>query len=360
MRRSTTTGFRKIASYAIEVESAKLIPLGEDHHGVRTFDAGIGIGLGGHLRQELARLRHGGGIIGAHVGALGHQHRKNGQARRLPHIVGIGLERQSENSEPLAADAAAAGRHDLLHHGGFARAVHADHRLHDSHRRPVALPDGDQSGGVLGEAGAAETGAGMQELRSDPAVEPHAARDLLHVGADLLAELRHLVDEGDLGGQEGVRRILDQLRGSPAGEHHRGFIDVQGSIKLGHEAARTLVLGADHHAVRTLEVLDRGALAQEFRVRHHGEFRVRAQLAHDGVDLVAGADRNGRLGRDDREPVELGGDLARRVVHEAQIRKAVTPPRRRADGDEHGIGGIEPRDRIRSQTTSGRLRYCGQ
>ena len=45
-----------------------------------------------------------------------------------------------------------------------------------------------------------------------------AARDLLHVGADLLAEVRDLVDEGDLSRQEGVRGVFDELGGAAAGE----------------------------------------------------------------------------------------------------------------------------------------------
>jgi hypothetical protein len=37
----------------------------------------------------------------------------------------------------------------------------------------------------------------MQELARDAAIEPHAARDLLHVCAALLAQVRHFVDESD-------------------------------------------------------------------------------------------------------------------------------------------------------------------
>ena len=37
-------------------------------------------------------------------------------------------------------------------------------------------------------------------------------RHFLNVGADLFGEIGDLVDEGDLGSEEGVRRILDQLR----------------------------------------------------------------------------------------------------------------------------------------------------
>ena len=45
------------------------------------------------------------------------------------------------------------------------------------------------------------------------------ARNLLRVGADLLGEIGNLVDEGDLGGEEGVGGIFDRFRGAPRGEH---------------------------------------------------------------------------------------------------------------------------------------------
>ena len=43
---------------------------------------------------------------------------------------------------------------------------------------------------------------------------PMPRGDLLHVGADLLAEVGHLVDEGDLHREEGVGGIFDQLGGA--------------------------------------------------------------------------------------------------------------------------------------------------
>ena len=52
---------------------------------------------------------------------------------------------------------------------------------------------------------------------ADAVVEPDAERQLLDVGAGRLAEPRQLVDEGHLGGEEGVRRIFDEL-----GRLHRG------------------------------------------------------------------------------------------------------------------------------------------
>ena len=65
---------------------------------------------------------------------------------------------------------------------------------------------------VLGKAGAAEARPGMQEFPADALVEADAARDILHIGADLFAQIGDLVDEGDLGGEEAVGRVFDQLR----------------------------------------------------------------------------------------------------------------------------------------------------
>ena len=67
-----------------------------------------------------------------------------------------------------------------------------------------------------------------------------------------------------------------------------------------------------------------------------------ARLADDALDLVAGADRHGRLGYNDREAVERGGDLARGGIDVGQVGMAVTAARRRADRDEHR-GGLAHR-----------------
>ena len=56
----------------------------------------------------------------------------------------------------------------------------------------------------------------MQEFAADPIIEPHAAGDFLHVGANLLAQIGHFVDESDLGGEKRVGGVFDQLGGAPA------------------------------------------------------------------------------------------------------------------------------------------------
>src|SRR6185437_7556309 len=101
---------------------------------------------------------------------------------------------------------------------------------------------------------------------ADAVVEPDAARDFLHVRADLLRKVGDLVDEGDLGGKEGVGGIFDQLRGAPRGEHQWALVERQRPIDFSQYSLRALVGRADHDAVGKFEVADRRTLAQEFRI----------------------------------------------------------------------------------------------
>ena len=178
----------------------------------------------------------------------------------------------------------------------------------------------------------------MEEFRADAIVEPDAARDLLHVGADAFAQIRDLVDEGDLGGEERVRGVFGEFGGAAVGEQDRRRVEIERAIEFLHHLARALVLHADHDAVRMLEVLDRGALAQEFRIGHDGDVGVRIRLADDALDLVAGPDRHRRFRDHDGESVQLGRDLARGRVDMAEVRMPVAAPRRRSDRDEHRVG----------------------
>ena len=61
----------------------------------------------------------------------------------------------------------------------------------------------------------------MQELVADAAVLADGRGDLLHVGADLLAQIGDLVDEADLQREEGVGGVLGELGGFAPDEHHR-------------------------------------------------------------------------------------------------------------------------------------------
>ncbi len=148
-----------------------------------------------------------------------------------------------------------------------------------------------ERGDVLREARAAEAEAGTQEARADPGIEPHAAGDEVDVRADLLAHVRDLVDERDLGRQERVRGVLDHLRGGHVG-------DQLGAAERAVERRDALpdagLVGAHDDAIGVLEVVDRAALAQELRVRRVGH-AVQAALVERAPQAGARAGRHRRL-----------------------------------------------------------------
>jgi hypothetical protein len=60
-------------------------------------------------------------------------------------------------------------------------------------------------------------------------------------------------------------------------------------------------------------------------------------LSDDALDLVAGADRDGRLDDDDGEVLDDAGNVAGRVVHEAHVGRADLGERWRSDSDENRL-----------------------
>ncbi len=136
---------------------------------------------------------------------------------RFADVVGLALEGEAEDAEPLAAQGPEGGAHlaeeallllgvDLL---DFGEEAEVDAEL---------LGDGAEGGDVLGEAGAAVADAGAEESGADAAVEAHAAGDLFDVGVGGFAEVGDGVDEGDLEREKGVGGVLDDLGALGGGE----------------------------------------------------------------------------------------------------------------------------------------------
>ena len=184
-------------------------------------------------------------------------------------------------------------------------------------------PDG-QGGDVLGQAAAAEAEAGVQELAADALVEADRVGEQHDVAAGGLAHLRHGVDEADLGGQERVRRDLDQLGGGDVAAHDRRPVADREGVDLGQHVERVPGVGAEDQPVGVQRVLDRVRLAQELRVPGDLD-RVagRGQLA-DAAPRAASRCRPGRstcrrpgtarsaAARGSRSPSRAGGGRPRR------------------------------------------------
>ena len=94
---------------------------------------------------------------------------------------------------------------------------------------------GHEGADVLGQAAAAEADPGAQELAADAVVVADRLGQLVDVAAGGLADLGHRVDEGDLGGEEGVRGDLDQLGGREVGDHERGALGDRRRVHLAQQ-----------------------------------------------------------------------------------------------------------------------------
>ena len=100
-----------------------------------------------------------------------------------------------------------------------------------------------------------------------------------HVGTGQLAEPRELVDEGDLGREEGVGGVFDQLRRLHGrGHDQRAPLAGERQVEVLQDLPRRLRLRADDDAVGLHEVVDGVALAQELRVGGDREAVARRSL----------------------------------------------------------------------------------
>ena len=210
----------------------------------------------------------------------------------------------------------------------------------------------------LGKQEPPKPGPGMEELAADAPVEADAARDVVDVRADMLAEIGHLVDEGDLHREEGVGGVFDELGGLERGDENRGLDQVEGAVEAAEHVAGTLGLGADDDPVGAHEIGDRIAFAQEFRVGGDLEPEVAAELPEHRLDLAAGADRHRGLGDDHRVVGQRARDLLDRLEDIREVRMPVAAPRRRADGDEDGLGALERGGEIGAEGEPSRRAHC--
>ena len=199
----------------------------------------------------------------------------------------------------------------------------------------------------------------MEEFRADPAVHANPARHVLHVGADLFAQVRHFVDEGDLRREEGVGGVFDQLARPAVDDQQRRFVEEERTVDLGHHFAAEIVLRPDHDPVGALEVADGCAFAQEFGIGNDGHLQ--SALRHggavrkDALDLVARADRHGRLGHHDGVVGQRVTDFARDCVDVGEVRMAVAPAAGRAHCNEDGGSALDAFSKIGGEREAARL-----
>ena len=302
---------------------AELVPLRHDHQRISSGRGVVGV-VGeydqvAHVGQRLRRRAASHWIERANPGAGANQLAANVYRRRLPHVVGVRLERQAQDGNGLAFKRAERGR-DLLHQKPALCEIDLDGGLDNPLRRVVLGAERRQCPRVLGKARAAVARSRVEELRADPLVEAHALHHHVHVGAHPVAQVGDAVHESDLDRQERVRRVLDHLRRLDVGHDNRRLDQVERPVDLSHHVCRPLTACTDHHPVRTHEVADRRPFAEELRIRDDVEGRAAAGTSLQCVAQPrAGADGHGALGDDDLVALEVGRQLCRHLFHLGEI-----------------------------------------
>ena len=255
-------------------------------------------------------------------------------ARRLARVVRVRLERHTEERDRRAAQLAEVLL-QLRDHPPRLQLVHLDHRVDEVEVVAAVSREELEERDVLREARAAVADARAQEVRPEPVVEPDGLRDRLDVRADELADVGNLVDEADARREERVRRELHHLRRGDVHVHDRR---VERRMQLFDASAVLRIERADHDPVGMQEVVQRGALREELRVRHVADV-CKAARVERRAHFLAGADGNGAL-HDERRVAADMCQLVDHRPHGGEICVAAVC-RRRADGDVEELCAVD-------------------
>ncbi|CAM2156829.1 hypothetical protein PT2222_30158 [Paraburkholderia tropica] len=335
-----------------EIGRLENLPFGRDHQRVgavggfhRVLRVAQAFELLGRLREvefdHALRFLDRDRVVRDHARAACEQFGDQRAARRFAHVVGVRLEGEAPETERAAREIGAEARDDLLREHLLLPFVDVLDRAQDLQRLAEIFSGAHQRLDVLREARAAVTAARVQEVVTDTRIGTDAATHRFDVRAHAIGEIRQFVHERDARGEHGVGRVLRELRRMHVHVERAFVIAVERRVQALHEFARAFAghvfVAAQHDAVGAREVFHGRAFLQELGVRDHREHVVFAALAQLGRDRVAHqrgrADRHRRLVDDHLEARHRTADVARRLKHILQIRRAVFVGRR-ADGDE--------------------------
>src|SRR5262249_50177646 len=138
-----------------------------------------------------------------------------------------------------------------------------------------------------------------------------------------LAQFGNLVDERDLRREKSVCRVFDEFRAASIGEENRRRIEIERSVDLRHDFVGATVIAANYDAVRVFEIVDRGALAKELRVRQSAEVAAGPRRLDNALDVAAGAARNRGLRDDQGKSCKSRRNLLHGGINEREICIAV-------------------------------------
>src|SRR5699024_4471500 len=283
----------------------------------------------------------GGRVVHGHLGTQRGDGGGHVQGGRVADVVGVGFEGGAQHGHGAAGEVSP-DELTCYVDGACAAALVDGVDLAQEGQRwfdPELIGTGHEGANVLRQAATTEPETGAQELAADAVVVGQRLGELHDVGTRDLRHLGHGVDEGDLGGQEGVCRHLDQLGGLHVGDQE-GHTLVDLALPQGtHDLLHPGRVGADDDAVRVQGVLDPKTFAEELRApTEFGLFPDGGECGQTRGQGRGGADRDGGATHDHSGPGQVWGELLDGGVDIAQVGRTGVVALRGPDADQVQVG----------------------
>ena len=231
-----------------------------------------------------------------HRGSTFDQHLHDLDGWRITQVVGAFLERQAPDGNLPAVEST----QQLVgssHEPALGLTIDFQNGAQQTRMQSGAFGHAGQRPHVLGKAGTAETNSCMEKTWPNPFVGPDPRGDHRHVGAESLTETGDVIDKRDLGRQECVCRVLDELRRTVIGPQDGG---AKRFVERADLRQRIRIVTAKHDAIGMQDVVQHPPFAQELGIADDGVNRVlRRVLGHDAGDELGGTDRHRALVDDD-------------------------------------------------------------
>ena len=185
----------------------------------------------------------------------------------------------------------------------------------------------------------------MEEFTPNPPIKAHTARHIMHIRTDFFTKIGDFIDEGDLGREEGIGGVFNQLRRFQRCRQYGRFNQIERAIEPLQHGEPLIILNPNDHAVRAHEITNRAAFPQKFRVGGNADGKFWPHALHNGAHFPPGADRHGGF----RHQHQGAGRGARHFlgcgINIGKISMAIAAPGWRADREENGIrpgdGGLQ-------------------
>ena len=202
----------------------------------------------------------------------------------------------------------------------------------------VVVENPDKGRDILGEAGSAIARPCMEELGADTLIKAHSLGDILYVSPCLLAQGRNLIYKRNLGGQEGVAGILDQLGSLQIGNDHRSLKQIKGTVQLLQHSLCLFALHSYHHPVWPHEVAYGRTFPQELRVGSYIKIGIRIGLAYNLGHFPGCPHRHSTFINNHSISFKMGCNLLCRGIDIGKVSMTVPPPGRGSHCNEYSIG----------------------